>query len=79
MSIGTRALSGAPITRESMSPGIFRRAYDRLVEAQERKAVALVSQYLAALSDEHLANLGYGPAEIKAIRERGSSVTAPRF
>jgi hypothetical protein len=57
--------------------GIFQRIWRGMVAGQERKANAIVRQYLASLSDAHLADLGYGPAEIKAIRAHDNGLGTP--
>ena len=70
MSTGTHALSGsdAIVGVASKSGGFFQRLMRRITEAQERKARSMVAGFLASQGDERLAALGYGPAEIKAIR-----------
>jgi hypothetical protein len=53
--------------------GFFQRLLQRMIEGQERKATAMVRHYLSGLSDQHLADLGYGPVAIKALRKHASS------
>ena len=50
----------------------MQRLLQRISEGQERKARAMVRQYLATQSDEHLTALGYGAAEIKSIRSQAT-------
>ena len=70
MSTGTQALSGADaiVRIAPKSSGFFQRLMRRVVEAQERKARAMVNGFLASQSDERLTELGYAPAEIESIR-----------
>lgn len=70
MSTSMQALSGADtiVRIAPKSGGFFQRLMRRVVEAQERKARAMVNGFLATQSDERLADLGYTPAEIKSIR-----------
>jgi hypothetical protein len=72
MSTGTQALSGAIISSARKSGGFVQRLLQRISEGQERKARAMVREYLATQSDEHLASLGYGEAEIKSIRSQAT-------
>ena len=77
MSMSTQTLNGAGalVGAGSKSEGFFKRALQRIIEAQERKAAAYVRQHLAGQSDEHLAKLGYGPVAIKALRKRANGST----
>ena len=72
MSTGTQALSGGVITGGSRSEGFFHRMLARIAAGQERKARAMVLEYLATQSDEHLTELGYSTAEIKSIRSKAT-------
>ena len=72
MSTGTQALSGAVTGGTHKSEGFFHRIVTRIVEGQQRKAHAMVREYLATQSDEHLASLGYSAAEIKTIRNQAT-------
>ncbi len=72
MSTGTQALSGAIISGARKSGGFFQRLLQRISEGQERKARAMVREYLATQSDEHLTSLGYTDAEIKSIRSQAT-------
>ena len=47
-------------------------AFDRLVENRTRRGESAVKAYLARLSDTSLADLGFKPEHIKAIRATGS-------
>jgi hypothetical protein len=71
MSTGTQALSGAVVVARK-SEGFFRRLLQRISEGQERKARAMVREYLATQSDEHLMSLGYSAADIKSIRSQAT-------
>ena len=53
MSTGTQALGGAEaiVDIAPKSSGFFQRVMRRIVEAQERKARAMVNGYLASQSD----------------------------
>lgn len=46
--------------------------FDRLVEHRTRRGEAAVKAYLARLSDTSLADLGFKPDHIKAIRTTGT-------
>lgn len=72
MSTGTQALSGAVVGGIRKSDGFFQRLLARIAEGQERKARAMVREYLATQSDEHLMSLGYSAAEIKSIRSQAT-------
>ena len=72
MSTGTQTLSGAVVAGTRKSEGFFHRMLARITEGQERKARAMVREYLATQSDEHLTALGYGEADIKSIRSRAT-------
>ena len=74
MSTGTHTMSGADaiVGAGSKAAGFFQRLLQRMIEGQERKAAAMVSHYLSGLSDQHLADLGYGPVAIKALRKPGN-------
>ena len=50
------------------SAGWLKRAYDRLLAARERQATMYVVNYLAALTDNRLAEMGYTAEQIRAIR-----------
>lgn len=52
------------------SPGFWRRLFDRLIEAKMAHSEAHVRAYLDGLSDERLADLGFTPDRIKAVRAR---------
>jgi hypothetical protein len=71
MSTGTQALSGAVVGAHK-SEGFFQRLLARITQGQERKARAMVREYLAAQSDEHLMSLGYNTADIKSIRSQAT-------
>ena len=45
-------------------PGLFRRVFDRLVEARSRQAEAFVQAHLRTLDAETLARLGYDRVEL---------------
>jgi hypothetical protein len=72
MSTGTQALSGAVVGGTRKSEGFFHRVLTRIVEGQERKARAMVHEYLATQTDEHLMSLGYSAADIKTIRSQAT-------
>lgn len=72
MSTGTQALSGAVVGGTRKSEGFFHRMLTRITEGQERKARAMVREYLATQSDEHLTELGYSTADIKSIRSQAT-------
>ena len=76
MSTGTQALGGAVVDIAPKSGGFFQRVMRRIVEAQERRARAMVNGYLASQSDERLADLGYGAAEIQSIRRAAAAPMA---
>jgi hypothetical protein len=78
MSTGTQALGGAEaiVDIAPKSSGFFQRVMRRIVEAQERKARAMVNGYLASQSDERLADLGYDAAEIQSIRRTAAAPMA---
>jgi len=70
MSTSTHALSGtgALAGAGAKSAAFFRRAFQRFIEGQERRAAHVVRRYLAGLTDAHLTQLGYSPAAIKQLR-----------
>jgi uncharacterized protein YjiS (DUF1127 family) len=73
MSTQSTALRFAPSTTESdaaQRPGLFRRIFDRFVEARIRHGEAHARAYLSGLTDERLADLGFSPDRIKAIRAK---------
>jgi hypothetical protein len=78
MSTGTPALGrvDAVVRTAPKSGGFFQRVMRRIVEAQERKARAMVNGFLASQSDERLADLGYDAAEIKSIRRTAAAPMA---
>jgi hypothetical protein len=58
----------------SHGKGLLRRAMDRYIDAQIRKAERYVNAYLQHFDDSALSNLGYSPAEIKRVRQSGAYV-----
>jgi len=79
MSTRTHALHGAGAVHGAGSKlaEVCQRAFERIVAGQERRANAMVDAYLASLSDEQLAELGYGRVAIMAIRKRAAHTTVP--
>jgi len=57
-------------------PGLFRRAFDRFIEARKAHAEAHVRAYLAGLSDERLSDLGFSADRIKAVRAKDGAVNS---
>lgn len=57
-------------------PGFFRRLYNRIIEARVAHGEAHVRAYLAGLSDERLADLGFSPDRIKAVRAKDGAVNS---
>lgn len=53
--------------------GFWRRLYDRLIEARMAHGEAHVRAYFSGLSDDRLADLGFTPDRIKALRARDGS------
>lgn len=76
--MSTQVLSGADaiVGVAPKSGGLFQQMMRRIVEAQERKARAMVNGFLASQSDERLADLGYDVAEIKSIRRTAAAPMA---
>jgi hypothetical protein len=70
MSTGTQTVSGVVAGSVRKPDGFVERLLRRIIEGQERKARAMVREYLATQSDEHLTKLGYSTAEIKSIRSQ---------
>jgi uncharacterized protein YjiS (DUF1127 family) len=62
--------------KEKGKPGFFRRAFDRLVEARKAHGEAHVRAYLNSLSDERLADLGFSPDRIKAVRAKDGAANS---
>jgi hypothetical protein len=76
--MSTQALGrGVSTIDAGTKPGIFHRIMQSIVAGQQRKANAIVRQYLASLSDAQLTDLGYGPVEIKAIRTADTGFGTP--
>lgn len=61
---------------DTRKPGFFQRAFDRLIQARVAHGEAHVRAYLNGLSDERLADLGFAPDRIKAIRAKDGAVTS---
>ncbi len=57
-------------------PGLLRRIFDRLIEARMAHGEAHVRAYLSRLSDERLADLGFSPDRIKAVRARDGAINS---
>lgn len=71
----TTLLAGAPaVAAPKSGPGIFRRALDRLVAAQEARARRQIAGYMARFTDARLKEYGYTEAEIARLR---GDATAP--
>ena len=62
IALGNSAPSAAP---SPTSPGLFA----RLVHQREMRARREVASYLMTQSDERLAGLGFGPDDIRDLRE----------
>ena len=63
-------------TATSATPGFFRRFYDRLIEARKAHGEAHVRAYLSGLSDQRLADLGFSPDRIKAVRAKDGAANS---
>ncbi len=61
---------------DTQKPGFFRRAFDRLIQARVAHGEAHVRAYLNGLSDERLADLGFSPDRIKAIRAKDGAANS---
>ena len=61
---------------EQKPAGLFKRALQHIMAAQERKAQAIVRQHLARLDDSQLADLGFGPKEVVDIRTKATTAGA---
>ncbi|MGB3719818.1 MAG: hypothetical protein WBB38_09560 [Hyphomicrobiaceae bacterium] len=66
----TYAVNTIPSTRRApaQSKSWIQRAFDRLLSARHAQAERYLVDYLSALSDERLRELGYGDEEIRQIR-----------
>lgn len=56
--------------------GLLRRLFDRIIEARLAHGEAHVRAYLSGLSDQRLADLGFSPDRIKAIRAKDGAANS---
>lgn len=61
---------------DTPQPGFFRRVFDRMIQARMAHGEAHARAYLSGLSDERLADLGFSPDRIKAIRAKDGAVNS---
>ena len=61
---------------EPAKAGFLRRAFDRMIQARVAHGEAHVRAYLNGLSDERLADLGFTPDRIKAVRAKDGAVSS---
>lgn len=63
-------------TSQPAKAGFLRRMFDRMIEARMAHGEAHVRAYLNGLSDARLADLGFAPDRIHAIRARDGAVNS---
>jgi len=61
---------------EPAKAGFLRRAFDRMIQARVAHGEAHVRAYLNGLSDERLADLGFTPDRIKAVRAQDGAANS---
>lgn len=61
---------------ESARPGFWRRLFDRIVATRLAHSEAHIRAYINGLSDERLADLGFAPDRIKAIRAKDGAANS---
>lgn len=79
MSTNSSTLTLEPSDRIGAAPvqsGFWRRFFDRLIEAKMAHGEAHVRAYLNGLSDERLADLGFTPDRIRAVRARDGAINS---
>lgn len=71
MATSIRAFEDAGVAGVDEAPigtGFLARVFRRAMAAREARARCIAYYHLARLSDERLADLGHGPAEIRRIK-----------
>jgi len=61
---------------EAAKPGLLRRLYNGIIQARMAHGEAHVRAYLSGLSDQRLADLGFSPDRIKAVRAKDGAVSS---
>lgn len=72
--MSTTVVAGGPVAEpraDGQRTSWLRRAARKFMEAREAQGQRRVMEFLSTLTDERLSELGYGPAEIREIREFG--------
>jgi uncharacterized protein YjiS (DUF1127 family) len=63
----------------SPRPGLLRRIMAAMAESRRLSAERRIAAYFETQSDQRLADLGFSPADISALRARGRRFSGPLY